>query len=159
MKRIATALCLTLLTATNATAAEHVAVYAGAQDVLDNKTYAQFGAEYRFSDMFKGLRPTVGINSTDEGDVYGYGGVNWDIPLADSGFYLTPNFMVGLYHNGGGKDLGGALEFRSGIEGSYEFSNGSRLGATFNHISNASIYDKNPGAEALLVVYQHPVNW
>lgn len=159
MYRIVSVFSLLLLASPPAQAAEHVAVYGGAQDVLDNTSYAQFGAEYRFRDMFKGLRPTVGINSTDEGDVYGYGGVNWDIPLADSGFYLTPNFMVGLYHQGGGKDLGGALEFRSGIEGSYEFSNGSRLGATFNHISNASIYDKNPGAEALLLVYQHPVTW
>ncbi|HID90986.1 TPA: hypothetical protein EYP44_03395, partial [Candidatus Bathyarchaeota archaeon] len=40
-----------------------------------------------------------------------------------------------------GKDLGGALEFRSGIEASYAFENDSRLGVAFNHISNASLYD------------------
>ncbi len=137
----------------------HVAVYGGVQDVLDDKNYAQFGLEYRFADVFKGLRPTIGINSTEEGDVYGYGGVNWDIHLGDTPFVLTPNFMVGAYHQGGGKDLGGAIEFRSGIEASYEFEAGNRLGVTFNHISNASIYDKNPGAEALLVVYQHPIDY
>lgn len=148
-----------ILVAASAQAAGHLVAYGGSQDVLDDKSYAQFGAEYRFADVYKGLRPTVGINGTDEGDVYGYGGVHWDIPLADSGFYLTPNFVVGAYHHGDGKDLGGALEFRSGVEGSYEFSNGSRVGVTFNHISNASIYDKNPGAEALLVSYQHPMPW
>lgn len=159
MKKLALLIAPLALAAAPAQAVDHLAVYGGSFDVLDSVSYAQFGAEYRFEDVFKGLRPTVGINSTDQGDVYGYGGVNWDIPLADSGFYLTPNFMVGAYHHGDGKDLGGALEFRSGIEGSYEFEGGSRVGATFNHISNASIYDKNPGAEALLVVYQHPLQW
>lgn len=160
MKRFFTLLVPLCLLASPALATgEHVAVYGGVQDVLDDESYTQFGAEYRFRDVFKGLRPTVGANLTDEGDVYGYGGVNWDIRLGDTPFILTPNFMVGAYHHGDGKDLGGALEFRSGIEASYEFTNGSRLGATFNHISNASIYDKNPGAEALLLVYQHPVNW
>jgi len=159
MKKFAALLLPLVLVSAPALAVEHLAVYGGSFDVLDSKSYAQIGAEYRFNEVFKGLRPTVGLNSTDEGDVYGYGGVNWDIPLGGSGFYLTPNFMVGAYHQGDGKDLGGALEFRSGIEGSYEFGNGSRLGATFNHISNAGIYDHNPGAEALLVVYQHPLTW
>lgn len=160
MKRIFSLLLpLTLLASPACAEGEHVAIYAGVQDVLDSKSYGQAGVEYRFADAFKGLRPTVGINATNESDVYAYGGVNWDIRLGDSPFILTPNFMVGAYHHGDGKDLGGALEFRSGLEASYEFEGGSRLGATFNHISNASIYDKNPGSEALLLVYQHPMQW
>lgn len=152
-------LLLALLASSAHAEGGHAAVYGGAFDVLDDESRVQFGAEYRFADAFKGLRPTVGMNGTDRGDVYAYGGINWDIRLGDTPFLLTPNFMAGAYHRGDGKDLGGALEFRSGLEASYEFAGGSRLGAAFNHISNAGIYDKNPGAEALLLVYQHKVNW
>ncbi len=137
---------------------DHIAIYGGVFDVLDDENSVQAGLEYRFVDVAYGIRPTVGINVDEESAVYGYAGLNLDIPIVSS-VYLTPNFMVGAYSQGSGKDLGGALEFRSGLELSYAFPNDSRLGIAFNHISNASIYNSNPGAEALLVVYQHPLNW
>lgn len=132
--------------------------YIGVFDVHDDETSTQFGLEYRFADIGYGLRPTVGANADDESAAYVYGGLNWDLPLGYN-FTFTPNFMVGLYHEGGGKDLGGALEFRSGLELSYAFENQSRVGVAYNHISNASIYDRNPGAETLLINYQIPMNW
>ncbi len=135
----------------------HLAMYAGSFDVLDSESYVQVGAEYRFADIGNGFRPTVGINVDDESAGYLYGGVNLDIPLGSTPFLLTPNFMVGLYTSGSGKDLGGAVEFRSGLEASYRTEADHRIGVAFNHISNASLYDRNPGAEALLFVYQLPL--
>ncbi len=136
----------------------HVVGYAGVFDALDDDDYGQYGLEYRHKDVYYGLRPTIGINVTDESDVYGYAGAYWDIELPYS-FVLSPNFVVGAYDHGDGKDLGGALEFRSGIELGYAFENQSRVGVAFNHISNASLYDKNPGAEAVLFSYQHGFDW
>ena len=136
----------------------HLALYTGSFDVLDDDSSWQFGAEYRFADVSYGLRPTIGVNVDDDSAAYLYGGVNWDILLGSS-VYLTPNFMVGAYSKGAGKDLGGALEFRSGLELSYSFADDHRLGVAFNHISNASLYDSNPGAEALLLVYQLPLGF
>lgn len=138
---------------------DYLVPYAGVYNVLsEGKHPIQLGLEYRFSDVFYGLRPTLGFNFDTQGDAYGYGGINWEIPLWDNKLLLIPNFMAGLYHEGDGKDLGGAIEFRSGIELAYQMENNHRIGVAFNHISNASIYDKNPGAEAVIVTYSIPVN-
>lgn len=136
----------------------HVVGYAGIFDVLDNDTSSIYGVEYRHQDIYYGFRPTLGISIDEDSGVYGYGGFYWDLNIADD-FYISPNFVVGGYSHGDSKDLGGGLEFRSGIELSYALANSSRLGVAFNHISNASIYDRNPGAESLLFSYQHAFDW
>lgn len=135
-------------------ATDYLTPYIGWFDFIDDEdTSAQFGVEYRFSPVEYGIRPTLGINATGDGSVYGYGGFNWDIPLIDNQLYVVPNFVAGAYAQGDGKDLGGAIEFRSGIEVDYQLPNGNRVGVALNHISNASIYDKNPGAEVVLINY------
>lgn len=118
----------------------------------------QYGLEYRFEQISYNIRPVVGGFGTTDGSAYGYVGFNWDVELI-SQFYIIPNFAVGAYHEGSGKDLGGALEFRSGIELAYEFPNEHRLGVALNHLSNASFYDKNPGSESVFVTYSIPVKW
>ena len=136
---------------------DYLAVYGGYFDVTQNDdAAAQFGLEYRFADVYHGLRPAVGANVTSDGALYGYGGLFWDVPLTDR-LIFTPNFVAGAYSDGSGKDLHHAIEFRSGLELSYQFEQGRRLGVAFNHISNASLGDHNPGAETLLVVYQVPM--
>ncbi|MCI5049250.1 MAG: acyloxyacyl hydrolase [Rickettsiales bacterium] len=153
------ALAIILFAHTPANASDYLGVYAGYFDVTqDDNSATQFGAEYRYEDIYHGLRPGLGINATTDGSVYGYGGFFWDIPLGMN-FILTPNVVAGAYHSGDGKKLHHGLEFRSGLELSYQFPYGTRLGVAFNHISNASIGKHNPGAETLLVIYQHPLNW
>ena len=44
-------------------------------------------------------------------------------------------------------DLGGPVEFRSSIEVSYALNRWTRLGVYVAHLSNASIYSRNRGAE------------
>lgn len=145
-------------------AEDYLVGYAGYFDVSQgDQDAAQFGVEYRFTPYVYGIRPTLGANVTTDGALYGYGGFNWDVPLFDDQLYLIPNVMVGAYSQGDGKDLGHAVEFRSGIELAYQFTDRSRIGLAFNHISNASIGDKNPGAETVLLNYQVPtgtlVHW
>ena len=55
-----------------------------------------------------------------------------------------------------GKELGGTLEFRTGAELAWRFDDYSRLGLALHHISNASIYDSNPGTEMLVLTYSVP---
>lgn len=138
---------------------DYVAISAGAFaiDRFEGDSSGQIGLEYRAPEMQYGLLPVVGATLDSDGGIYGYAGLNWNLDLGYR-FWLIPNFVAGLYHEGDSKDLGGAIEFRSGIELDYVFDQGNRLGVTFNHISNASIYDKNPGAESILMVYSHPVN-
>lgn len=127
-------------------------------DDTDQRQSAQFGAEYRFRQIGYGIRPTLGFNADSKGTAYGYGGFNLDIPFYQNRIYLTPNFMAGAYSKGSsGKDLGGAIEFRSGLELAYQMPNSHRVGLAFNHISNASIYDSNPGAETVLLTYSIPI--
>ena len=116
-----------------------------------------YGAEYRYKDIDCGLRPIVGIWGTAKGSAYGYAGINWDLPLDTAPWVITPSLAAGAYRQGGGQDLGQALEFRTGIEVAYQFEDSSRLGAQLLHISNAGMADENPGMEALQLVYSLPL--
>ena len=54
--------------------------------------------------------------------------------------------MAGVYADNGGFDLGGPIQFRSGIELGYENRNGWRFGLSYDHRSNAGLYANNPGS-------------
>ncbi len=138
---------------------DYVTGYIGYFDVIRNDYNAvQFGAEYRARPLQYAIRPMFGVNVTTDGSIYGYAGLNWDAELIKDQLYLIPNFAAGLYHKGDGKNLGGAIEFRSGIELAYQLPNAQRIGIAFNHISNASIYGHNPGSETALVTYSIPLD-
>jgi lipid A 3-O-deacylase len=64
---------------------------------------------------------------------------------------FTPSFAPGLYYEGNGKDLGHVLEFKSEVQLSYTTSNKTSIGVSYNHISNASLGDKNPGANSYML--------
>jgi hypothetical protein len=54
-------------------------------------------------------------------------------------------------------DLGGPIEFRSGIEVAYHMENGMRLGLGWDHRSNLEIYARNPGVEMVHVRLSIPL--
>ncbi len=138
---------------------DHVAFYMGAFDISQGDDEAiQLGLEYRYEDIFYGLRPTVGANYTSDDAFYGYGGFYWDVAVLED-LYISPNFVAGYYSDGDGKDLHNDLQFRSGIEVSYDMQNDYRVGVAFNHISNASLGDHNPGSETLLFSVQVPLSY
>ena len=64
---------------------------------------------------------------------------------------VTPSFTPGLYSEGDGKDLGHVIEFKTEIQITYEISSNSEIGMSYNHISNASLGDKNPGANSYMI--------
>ena len=64
--------------------------------------------------------------------------------------FRAPSFAPGLYHEGNGKDLGHVLEFKTEIQFSYRSSDDASFGISYNHVSNASLGDKNPGANSYM---------
>lgn len=138
---------------------DYLTGYVGWFDVTQtDDDAAEVGVEYRYKDVYYGLRPLVGAFVNFDGATYAYAGAQWDIYLSDR-VTVSPNFAAGAYSHGSSKDLGYGIEFKSGIETAYEFDCGSRLGVAFNHMSNASLGDHNPGTENLIVTYSYPIGW
>ena len=136
-----------------------ISIGAGYYYLFDDQSAGEARLEYRFSETQKlfFFTPFVGVTATTDAATYGYAGVGIDIFFGKR-LVATPNFAVGLYGDGDGKDLGHAVEFRSGLEVAYRFDNYSRLGLSFTHISNAGLGERNPGVESLVVVYSMPFN-
>ena len=63
---------------------------------------------------------------------------------------IVPSFTPGLYGEGDGKDLGHVLEFKSEVQLSLDLSDKTELGFSYNHLSNASLGDKKPGANSYM---------
>ena len=63
---------------------------------------------------------------------------------------VTPSFTPGIYEQGDGKDLGHLVEFKSEVQLSLNLFENGQLGMSYNHISNASLGDKNPGANSYM---------
>ena len=94
------------------------------------------------------LSPITGGFVTENQALYAYTGVEWNFGLGPINF--TPSFAPGLYGEGDGKDLGHILEFKSEVQASWNLSENSELGMSYNHLSNASLGDKNPGANSYM---------
>lgn len=156
----AAALALTLVAAPDTAHADApglVALGLGAYDVLQRDTEAQFRMEYRFAQSFLWIiKPLVGVFTTTDRTFFGYAGVRIELPLGDH-VMLMGDTAAGYWHHGKGLNLGDALEFKSGVELAYRFSDESRFGIGFDHISNAGIAKLNPGVESLLLVYSYPL--
>jgi lipid A 3-O-deacylase len=133
-----------------------LAIGAGAYNVLHNTKEAELRLEYRFSYRFLYvIRPIVGVLATNQRSAYGYGGFRFDAEIGKH-VVIMPEAAVGYWDRGGGKDLGGHVEFKTGGEFAYRFDDYSRLGFLFDHISNAGIYKKNPGVESAMIMYSIP---
>ena len=100
-------------------------------------------------DTFLGnLSPITGGMITADNASYIYTGVQAQYKLGAINF--TPSFTPGLYFEGDGKDLGHIIEFKSELQFSINIFQNSELGLSYNHISNASLGDKNPGANSYM---------
>ena len=130
-------------------------IYTGNFDFSDDKQKAilvgfQHQNENLERDTFLGnASPITGGFITENSAAYVYTGVEWNYTIGDK-LKFTPSFAPGLYHKGDGKDLGHPLEFKTEVQLSYSISENTNLGMSYNHISNASLGDKNPGANSYM---------
>ena len=118
-------------------------------DDKDDTLAAQ--VEFRFGKKFLRIGPLAGLHANLSGGIFGYAGIYLDLALGP--FVLSPQTSIGAYEQGDSKELGGTFEFMSGLGLSWEFADRSRLGFRYQHISNANLHDKNPGADILLLNY------
>ena len=129
-------------------------VYTGMFDFSDDgKRSTLIGFQHQNEnlnrDTFLGnLSPITGFMITADSAGYIYTGVQAQYKVG--ALNIVPSFTPGLYHEGNGKDLGHLLEFKSEIQLSLDLSKTSELGLSYNHISNASLGDKNPGANSYM---------
>ena len=101
-------------------------------------------------DTFLGnISPITGALITGDNAGYIYTGIQAQYKIG--ALNITPSFTPGLYHEGDGKDLGHLIEFKSEVQLSFDLSKNTELGFSYNHISNASLGDKNPGANSYML--------
>ena len=128
--------------------------YTGMFDFSDDgQRAALFGFQHQnenlVRDSFLGtLSPVTGFMLTENNAAYAYTGVQAQYNIGK--LNINPSFTPGLYGKGDGKDLGHAIEFKSEIQFSLDLLSESELGFSYNHISNASLGDKNPGANSYM---------
>ena len=129
-------------------------VYTGMFDFSDDgKRSSLIGFQHQNEELnrdtfFGNLSPITGAMITADSATYFYTGVQAHYKIGS--LNLTPSFTPGYYNQGDGKDLGHALEFKSEIQLSLELPKDSQVGFSYNHLSNASLGDKNPGANSYM---------
>ena len=152
------------------------AAVAGAANLLDDGEVAALGGvEARWS-LFRlplgqrhlPIEPALGLTANEDGGTYAYLSFRLDAaetlaaltggdpppPAAGRRWRLIGYTGVGHYRAGDdGRDLGGPVEFRSGLEVSRRLGPRTRLGLSFDHLSNAGLYDSNRGSESLVLVW------
>lgn len=128
----------------------------GLYDINDDQDAGELHIEYISDSKLWYFSPQIGLMATTDAAAYIYGGLRLDLFLGRR-WVITPQFAAGLYHDGDGKDLGHAVEFRSALELAYRFDDRSRLGLSLYHLSNGSLSDKNPGVEAVTLHYSLPL--
>mgnify|MGYP001337177200 CR=1 FL=1 len=130
-------------------------VFTGMFDFSDTQQAAGIiGLQHQNDDLFREsvlgrLSPITGGFITQNNAFYFYTGAQTEYDLGL--FTITPSFAPGYYNAGDGKDLGHALEFKSEIQMSLNLSDSTEFGMSYNHISNASLGEKNPGANSYMI--------
>jgi len=129
-------------------------VYTGMFDFSDDgKRSTLIGFQHQNVDLnrdtFLGnLSPITGLMFTADNAAYIYTGVQTHYSLG--ALNIIPSFAPGLYEQGDGKDLGHIMEFKSEVQLSLDLPKDSQFGFSYNHLSNASLGDKNPGANSYM---------
>ena len=128
--------------------------YSGTFDFSDDGARSTlFGIQHQNENLLREsflgtLSPITGLMFTSDNASYIYTGIQAQYKLG----YLNviPSFTPGLYGEGDGKDLGHIIEFKSELQLSLDLFRNTELGLSYNHLSNASLGDKNPGANSYM---------
>ena len=129
-------------------------IYSGMFDFSDDGQRALlFGLQHQNENLIREsvlgeISPVTGFFLTENQAAYLYTGIQAHYNLGDLDF--TPSFTPGLYHEGDGKDLGHVIEFKTEVQFSINTSADTKLGFSYNHVSNASLGSKNPGAKSYI---------
>ena len=128
--------------------------FTGMFDFSDDKQASPvLGLQHQNEELFLNtghgrFSPITGGFITSKNAFYLYTGVQAEYEIGS--LNITPSFAPGYYGKGNGKDLGSVIEFKTEVQVSFDLSESSNLGMSYNHISNASIGAKNPGANSYM---------
>jgi lipid A 3-O-deacylase len=90
-------------------------------------------------------------------DVWAGGGLSAEARIG-RWLRFRPSFGVGWYDgDASGLDLGHPLELRTAVELAHERPDGTRIGISLSHLSNAQLGAHNPGVEVLKLVLAIPL--
>ena len=129
-------------------------IYTGMFDFSDDGKRSQIiGFEHQNENLIREsflgtLSPVTGALITQDSASYFYTGVQAMYKVGN--INITPSFTPGIYNQGDGKDLGHIVEFKSEVQLSLDLPKESQFGFSYNHLSNASLGDKNPGANSYM---------
>ena len=126
--------------------------HVGSFNVTKNPSSTEAGFELRFPTRWPDADFSVGVAGTEDSSFWAYAGGRYTFRL-DRRWDFSVGLAAGVYEQGDGKDLGGTLEFRSHYEFSYRVDERSRVSVVFYHLSNAGIYDLNPGSNSIVLAW------
>ena len=163
MRRILLNIIITLISFSNVS-------FANSEDLTSNETELNFftgmfdfsdhkqksgiiGLQHLNDELFREsflgkISPITGGFLTEKSAYYIYTGAQAEYNLGL--VTIIPSFAPGYYNYGDGKDLGHPLEFKTEVQMSFNLSDSAEFGMSYNHISNASLGDKNPGANSYM---------
>lgn len=119
---------------------------------------AEIYLRYDLGQMRGPFGAAAGLSVGEKGETWIGAGATYTVPFGRSGAYAELHAMPGVYFDNGGFDLGGTIAFRSGLELGYETARGWRWALSYDHRSNAGIYDENPGVETVQFKVSVPLN-
>ena len=128
----------------------------GVSNFNKSEQWFEAGVEFRTPIEVWKLAFTAGLFANTGPSGWVFAGLRRDFTITGP-WVITPGFALTAYVEGDGKDLGGPLEFRSSLELGYRWPSRKRLAAAITHLSNAGIYDRNPGMNSLILTYSVPL--
>jgi hypothetical protein len=132
-------------------------IYAGRWGLDKDGEVSELGFEIQRPVGTGGFDLVGGLAATADEAVWAYAGASWSWEPGGK-WRFRPGFAVSVFEHGDGKDLGGPIEFRSSLEATYRVRQHLRLGLLVYHLSNAGIYDLNPGSNSLVFVVGFPTS-
>ena len=132
---------------------KEVLFYTGQFDIKDEKgddETSLFGLEHKNPNLFRDtllgkFSPVTGAFVTGKGATYVYTGVEAQYNIGP--LKILPSFTPGYYEQGGGKNMGDVLEFKSEIKLGLDVFDNSKIGYSYSHISNNDWGSTNPGSD------------
>ena len=103
-------------------------------------------SENKTSSFLGEIVPVFGAFVTADSAAMLYSGAKIDYKFGS--LVISPSFTPGIYSKGDGKDLGHTIEFKSQINVGFNIGSDTNFSVGYSHVSNASLGDKNPGANS-----------
>jgi len=103
------------------------------------------------------LQPLFGAMATTRGAMMGYAGLGVPFNIT-SHVFLMPSLSLGAYNPGNDFDLKRHIVERPGVELAYQFDDKSRLGVSFDIVTNGESFQGRDRAEMLALTYTMPLS-